>query len=229
MFTPGSNPPLATQVLLHDESLIVLNKPSGLLVHRGWANDDITALSIARGLAGRHVYPVHRLDRGASGVLVFALSREAARAAQLQLQAHLWQKQYVALVRGVTPAAGHIDYPLAAEKHKPKKHAVTSFERIGVFERYSLVRVLPQTGRLHQIRRHLRHISHPLIGDVRYGKAEHNRAFRKRFDLHRLCLHATSLRFLHPSSGLDLQIDAPLPSDLAAPLTQMGFELGSSW
>lgn len=226
MFTPGSNPRLATQVLLHDESLIVLNKPSGLLVHRGWANDHITALSVARGLAGRHVYPVHRLDRGASGVLVFALSPEAARAAQLQLQAQLWHKEYLALVRGITPSTGHIDYPLAAEKHKPKKDAVTSFERVGVFERYSLLRVRPQTGRLHQIRRHLRHISHPLIGDVRYGKAEHNRVFRQRFDLCRLCLHATRLRLVHPTSGRGLQIDAPLPSDLALPLARMGFELG---
>jgi tRNA pseudouridine65 synthase len=159
-------------------------------------------------------------------VLVFALSSEAARAAQQTLQAGRWHKEYLALVRGITPVTGRIDYPLAAEKHKPKKDAVTSFARIGVFERYSLLRVFPQTGRLHQIRRHLRHISHPLIGDVRYGKAEHNRIFRQRFDLHRLCLHATYLGFPHPENGVDLKVDAPLPPDLAAPFRQMGFELG---
>jgi tRNA pseudouridine65 synthase len=193
-----------------------------LLVHRGWANDSVTALSVARTVAGRYVYPIHRLDRSASGVLVFGLRSEIARVAQAQLQAGQWQKEYVALVRGHTPESGRIDYPLAPAKDKPKRDAVTDYQRIGTFERYSLLRVWPHTGRLHQIRRHLRHLSHPLIGDVRYGKAEHNRLFRQRFGLHRLCLHAVRLELPHPSDGRALTLEAPLPADLAEPLARMG-------
>ncbi len=214
----------SAQVLFRDAALLVLNKPSGLLVHRGWANDKVTALTVARGLAGQHVYPIHRLDRSASGVLVFGLSPEVARAAQEQLQAGRWEKEYLALVRGPTPERGHIDYPLAPEKGKPKKHAVTDYERIANFERYSLLRVWPRTGRLHQIRRHLRHLSHPLIGDVRYGKAEHNRLLASRFGVQRLCLHAVRLQLPHPTSGEALDVRAPLPDDLAGPFTSMGLD-----
>lgn len=212
----------ALRPLYSDSELLILNKPSGLLVHRGWANDDVTALSLARELAGCYVYPVHRLDRSASGVLVFALSPELAKLTQAALVGGSWSKHYVALVRGITPEHGRIDYPLASAKGKPKKPAVTEYARLGTFERYSWLGVKPLTGRTHQIRRHLRHASHPLIGDVRYGKAEHNRLFRERFELQRLCLHALHLRLPHPRTGHWLEITAPLSEDLSEPLARMG-------
>jgi tRNA pseudouridine65 synthase len=103
--------------------------------------------------------------------------------------------------------------------------AVTEFRRLAVFERYALVEARPLTGRRHQIRRHFKHISHPLIGDVRYGKGEHNRLFRERFGLHRLALHALELAFVHPETEEELRIVAPVPEDLAGPLRAMGIEV----
>ena len=145
-------------VLYRDASLLVVNKPSGLLTHRGWANDRDNALVRARGLAGGYVYPVHRLDRATSGVLVFALTREAAAALGRQLDGGGFEKRYVALVRGVIEPVVEIDHPLAALEEggsEVRKPARTSVRRLGVFERYSLVEATPHTGRSHQLRRHL--------------------------------------------------------------------------
>lgn len=210
--------------LIHvDDDVAVIQKPSGLLVHRGWARDPVVAMTLLRDRLGQHVYPVHRLDRGTSGVLVFALNPEAARALQTQFAGRTIAKRYLALTRGLTPESGTIDHPLASDTSDERREAVTAYRRLGVFERYSLVEARPSTGRLHQIRRHLKHISHPLIGDVRYGKGEHNRLFRLRFGLHRLALHALSLELAHPRSGEAMRFSAPVPQDLAGPLAQMGF------
>ncbi len=209
------------EVLYRDDALLIVNKPAGLLVHNGWAKERYTALTAARALAGTKVYPVHRLDRATSGVLVFALSSAFTRSMQARLTSEQAEKRYLALVRGITPEAGEIDHAIAKKRDGEKRPAKTLYWRWGSFERYSLVEARPLTGRLHQIRRHFKHISHPLIGDVRYGKGEHNRLFRERFALHRLVLHAHFLRFEHPSSGEELVIRAPLPQELAAPLSQM--------
>jgi tRNA pseudouridine65 synthase len=132
-------------------------------------------------------------------------------------------KRYLALARGIVPERGVIEHALAKTRGGDKRPATTEFERLGTFERYSLLEARPHTGRLHQIRRHMKHLSHPLIGDVRYGKAEHNRRFRERFALHRLALHARAIQFRHPVTHASLDIRAPLPPDLEAPLTAMGF------
>ncbi len=212
-------------LLYRDDRLIAVAKPSGLPVHRGWSRERTVALTLARDRLGRHVYPVHRLDQGTSGVLLFALDREAARSLQEQLAAGTVRKRYLALVRGITPAEGVIDHPIPREDGGPRVPAVTEYRRLGIFERYSLVEAVPKTGRRHQIRRHLKHIDHPLIGDVRYGKGEHNRLFRERFGLHRLALHALEITFVHPDDGRLLSIAAPVPEDLAGPLRAMGFEI----
>ena len=212
------------EVLHVDEDLAVVHKASGLLVHRGWGSDSVVAMTLLRDHLGRYVYPVHRLDRSTSGVLVFALSSEGARALQEQFEGGTVQKRYLALVRGHTPEEGTIDHPLARDKDSERRPAVTDFRRLGTFERYSLVEARPRTGRLHQIRRHFKHISHHLIGDVRYGKGEHNRYFRERFGLHRLALHALSIAFEHPRSGENLCFRAGPPKDLAEPLEAMGFD-----
>jgi tRNA pseudouridine65 synthase len=217
-------------VLFRDADLLIVNKPSGLLTHRGWANDRDTALTRARSIAGSYVYPAHRLDRATSGVLVFGLSQAVASALGAQLEAGALAKRYVALVRGIAPDALRIDHPLTRlsdesgheAKSEEKQPAQTRIARLGSFERYSLVLAEPQTGRSHQIRRHLKHISCPILGDTRYGKGEHNRACRERFGLHRLALHAGALELTHPVSGERLAVHAAIPDDLAAPLAAMG-------
>lgn len=205
--------------LLHqDGSLVAVDKPSGMAVHRGWSQERYTVLQVLRDQVGRHVYPVHRLDRSTSGALVLALDPETARSLQEQFEAGEVRKRYLALVRGIPPEEGVIDHPIPRAPDGPRVPAVTEFRRLGTFERYALLEVVPRTGRLHQIRRHLKHISHPLIGDVRYGKGEHNRFFRQRFGLHRLALHALELEIARPP----LRLLAPIPEDLAGPLRAMG-------
>ncbi len=212
-------------VLYRDDRLLVVDKPSGMIVHRGWARDRVVAMTLARDQVGRYVYPVHRLDRGTSGVLVFALDREAARQLQEAFAAGEVAKRYLALVRGIAPEHVLIDHAIPKSPGGPRVPAVTEIRRLAIFERYSLVEASPKTGRLHQIRRHLKHLSLPLIGDVRYGKGEHNRLFRQRFGLHRLVLHAVELELTHPASGRRLSCRAPLPEDLAGPFAAMGLDL----
>ena len=170
----------------------------------------------------RHVHAVHRLDRATSGVLLFALDPGTAGRMQELFAEGRVEKRYLALVRGIPPESGVIDHPIPRDVGGPRVPAVTEFRRLAAFERYALIEARPRTGRLHQIRRHLKHISHPLIGDVRYGKGEHNRLFRERFGLHRLALHALELAFEHPETGEPVRIVAPVPEDLAGPLRAMG-------
>lgn len=212
----------AVTVLLLDAEVVAVDKPAGLIVHRGWADDEVAMLQLVRDTVGAHVYPAHRLDRGASGVLLFARSPAVARALQEQWSAGAVAKRYVAIVRGAPPDAAVIDHPIPRSEDGPRVPAVTAIRTLHRGGRYAVVAAAPRTGRLHQIRRHLKHISCPLIGDVRYGKGEHNRLFRERHDLHRLALHARSLRLLHPVSGAPLVIAAPIPADLAGAMTALG-------
>jgi tRNA pseudouridine65 synthase len=201
-------------VIVHrDPRCVVVDKPSGVATHRGWAGDDDALLQRVRDAVGCYVYPVHRLDRGASGLVVFALDREAAAAFALA-----WpeaDKRYLAITRGHPPAHLIIDHPIPRAPGEPRVPARTEIWCRDTFGRYALVEARLHSGRLHQIRRHLKHISCPLIGDVRYGKGEHNRLFRTEHALHRLALHAAQLTVPHPSGEI-LAVRAPLPADLAA-------------
>ena len=203
-------------ILHRDARCVAVDKPAGVATHRGWANDDDALLQIVRDTVDAYVYPIHRLDRGASGITLFALDREAARAF-----GGAWptaDKRYIAITRGHPPEHALIDHPIP-------KSAQTEIWRKETFGRYAVVEARPHTGRLHQIRRHLKHISCPLIGDVRYGKGEHNRIFRERFALHRLALHCTSLTVAHPDGGI-LAITSTLPPDLAGAIDSARRELG---
>jgi tRNA pseudouridine65 synthase len=207
-----------TLELVHEDAhLVAINKPSGMLVHRGWANDDVVAVDLLHAQLGRRVWPLHRLDRGTSGVLLFALDVDTARQLGGAFERGEVHKRYLALVRGHAPEHMLIDYGLRRvdDKSSDRQPAQTRVRRLAQFERYSLVEAEPLTGRTHQIRRHLKHIAHPIIGDVRYGKGDHNRMFRERFGLHRLALHAAELRVA------ELTIRAPLPKDLSEPFTAM--------
>jgi tRNA pseudouridine65 synthase len=211
-------------LLFVDEHVVVADKPSGLLVHRGWGNDDDVALFRVRDRLGARVYPIHRLDRGTSGALVFARTREAAAALGRSFEARRTEKRYLALVRGVPPEAGSIDHAIPRSEDGPRVPALTHYRRLAAspVERCSLVLAMPETGRLHQVRRHLRHVSHPLLGDVKYGSGELNRHYRACYGLHRLALHAASIRFEHPASGCPLAVTAPIPEDLSCALEPLG-------
>src|SRR5829696_5393904 len=202
-------------LLFRDDLLVVVGKPAGMAVHRGLSRDRIVVLQSLRDVLDRRLYPVHRLDRATSGALLLALDAGTARRLQEQFEAGRVEKRYLALVRGIPPEEGVIDHPVPRGPGGERVPAVTAFRRLATFERYALVEARPQTGRFHQIRRHFKHLSHPLIGDVRYGKGEHNRLFRERFGLHRLALHALELRLAN------LRFLAPVPEDLAGPLRAM--------
>jgi tRNA pseudouridine65 synthase len=201
-------------ILWRDDRIVVVDKPAGLASHRGWSADDDALLQRVRDEVGAWVYLIHRLDRGASGVVLFALDRDTAR-----VLSDAWpdtDKRYLAITRGHPPSHAVIDHPIPREPGGERVPATTEIWCRETFGRYALVEAAPRTGRLHQIRRHLKHISCPLIGDVKYGKGEHNRLFRTDHALHRLALHASSLSFTHPISGDRILVTAPLPADLTA-------------
>ena len=210
-------------LLFVDEHVVVADKPSGLLVHRGWANDDDVAMFRVRDAIGEHVHPIHRLDRGTSGALLFARNREAAAILCKSFEEGRVDKRYLALVRGTPPEEGLVDYPIPKGEDGPKVPARTRYRLVkrSPVDRCSLVVAAPETGRLHQIRRHLRHANHPLVGDVTYGSGSINRHYRAEYNLHRLALHAYRLAFVHPVTGLRIVVDAPIPEDLAAPLAML--------
>jgi tRNA pseudouridine65 synthase len=218
----------AIDFLFVDGDVVVVNKPSGLLVHRGWANDDDVAMFRVRDALGAHVYPVHRLDRGTSGALVFARTREAAATLSQGFESRQVTKQYLALVRGAPADSGTIDYPLPKSGDGPRVPAITHFSLVArsSVDRCSLIRAVPETGRGHQIRRHLRHIGHPLVGDVNYGSGEINRHYRAAYGLRRLALHAQAVAFDHPVSGIRLAITAPMPDDMRLALERLGVGSG---
>jgi tRNA pseudouridine65 synthase len=200
-------------LLWRDARCVVVAKPAGVATHRGWADDDDQPLlQRVRDLVGQHVYPVHRLDRGASGAILFALDPASAGAF-----AAAWpsaEKTYLALTRGHPPEQLVIDHAIPRAPGGERVDAVTEVRRLATFGRYALVEARPRTGRLHQIRRHLKHVSCPLIGDVRYGKGEHNRLFRERYGLCRLALHCASLAVAHPDGGR-LVVSCALAEDIA--------------
>lgn len=233
-------------ILYRDEYLIAINKPSGLLVHRSEIDRHETrfAMQLLRDQIGQHVFPLHRLDKPTSGVLLFALSAEMAALMGPVFAGHSAQKTYLAVVRGIAPEKLRIDYALTEEQDKytdkkaraaESKPAVTDIERLAEItlpfsldkypeSRYSLVKCLPRTGRKHQIRRHLKHISHPIIGDAKHGKGNHNRFFQQEFFAHRLLLAATELMFPHPILNRELNIVAPLDMTMSNLLRRFGWD-----
>lgn len=219
------------EILYQDEYLIAINKPSGLLVHKSPIDKHETrfALQEVRDLVGQYVYPVHRLDKPTSGVLLFGLNKEVAQILSEDFRENKVKKEYIAVVRGYTKEEGLIDHPLKqmldtkAEKErgitKEEQEAQTLYVRLATIElpyaigryntvRYSLVRLRPHSGRKHQLRRHMKHIHHHMIGDTKHGRGEHNKLFRSKFDSHRLLLHASRMKFVHPITTRNIDIVA---------------------
>ncbi len=204
-------------ILHQDARCVAVDKPSGVATHRGWSDDDDALLQQVRDQVNAYVYPIHRLDRSASGIALFALDKDAARAfSDAWPQA---DKRYMAITRGHPPEHLVIDHAIPKAPGEERVPAVTEIWRKETFGRYAVVEARPHTGRLHQIRRHMKHISCPLIGDVRYGKGEHNRLFRDRFGLHRLALHCVALTVPHPEGAL-LEVRCALAPDLVSAIDQ---------
>lgn len=231
-------------IIYLDDFLVAVNKPAGLLVHPSFLDnaETQTAMKLIRNLLGRWVYPVHRLDKPTSGILVFALSSEIARLLTAAFTDRSVNKEYLAVVRGYTSESQTIDYPLReiwdkmtdreSSKNKPAQHAVTCYERLVTAElpfavkphpsaRYSLLRLMPQTGRNRQIRRHLKHIFHPIVGDHKHGDNAHNRLFSEKLGSTRLLLHASQISFAHPVSKEQLFLHAPLSDEFTAILQKV--------
>jgi tRNA pseudouridine65 synthase len=216
--------------LYEDESLFVLYKPSGLLVHRGWARAEETLVDYARERTfARAAHPIQRLDRGASGPVLFAKDAELAKELSRLAQTGHCRKDYLALVRGMAPESLDIDYPICRREDGPKVDARTLMRLVATAatepRHCSLIVATPLTGRLHQIRRHLKHVNFPLFGDSRYGRGELNRAFSERYGLRRLALHAFRWSVKNPRTERTIQGVVPLPRDLSEPLANMGFVL----
>lgn len=232
--TSATEAPL--NIIYQDAFLVAINKPSGLLVHRSPIDKHETrfAIQLLRDQIGQRVYPLHRLDKPTSGVLLFALNSELTQ--QVASTWHNVRKTYVALVRGHARAEAYIDHPLTYQNDRlgdadkqtgTVQEAQTTVRCLATTEldvaidrypktRYSLVRCEPHTGRKHQIRRHLKHISHPIIGDAKHGKGIHNRYFAQHFQADRLLLAATQMQLVHPVTQQDMTLTAPISGSFAA-------------
>ncbi|WP_336830398.1 pseudouridine synthase [Sphingobacterium multivorum] len=213
------------EILYQDESIVAINKPHGLLVHRSAIARDASAfaLQLLRDQLGKTVYPAHRLDRKTGGILLFSLNKETDQYLQKSFQERKIDKKYLAVLRGFAPAEGLIDYPLKRDDGTVQE-AQTSFRLLAQGElavpfgkfptaRYSLVEAIPITGRMHQLRRHFAHIFHPIIGDRPHGCNKQNKFWKEAYQMDTMLLHASELTFKHPLSGEDVHIKAPLQPD----------------
>ncbi|WP_018983495.1 tRNA pseudouridine(65) synthase TruC [Salinimonas chungwhensis] len=223
-------------VIYQDDSLIAIDKPPGLLVHRSPIDKRETQFAVQqlRDQIGRHVFPVHRLDRPTSGILLFAYDGSTASELGQQMMARKVQKTYFAIVRGFIIGSGLIDYALRfkpdkiADKHRgeiPPQPATTEYHSLAHYElpiasgryatsRYTAVKLHPVTGRKHQLRRHLVHLRHPILGDTTHGDGKQNKFLKSRFGFENLALTCTRLVIKHPVSGKVIEISTTPREDM---------------
>ncbi|WP_034457507.1 tRNA pseudouridine(65) synthase TruC [Buttiauxella noackiae] len=234
------------EIIYQDEWLVAVNKPSGWLVHRSWLDryETVFVMQTVRDQIGKHVFTVHRLDRPTSGVLLMALSSEVAHLLSQQFENHQIQKRYHAVTRGWLEDDAVLDYPLVEEldkiadkkatQDKEAQPAVTHYRGLATVEmpvpvgryptaRYSLVELEPKTGRKHQLRRHMSHLRHPMIGDSKHGDLRQNRAAAEHFGCQRLMLHASQLSLNHPVTGEPLCLRASLDDTWMQMMSQFGW------
>lgn len=212
---------MTLEILYQDQYIIAVNKPHGLLVHRSSIARDTSefALQILRDQIGQQVYPAHRLDRKTGGVLLFSLDKETDQVVQQLFQNREMTKKYIAILRGYAPESGVIDYPLKKE-NGTLQEASTAFRTLSYTElavangkfptaRYSIIEANPETGRMHQLRRHFAHIFHPIIGDRPHGCNKQNKFWKETYEMDTMMLHASSLSFNHPFTNEKITINAP--------------------
>ncbi|HCI6024344.1 tRNA pseudouridine(65) synthase TruC [Klebsiella pneumoniae] len=234
------------EIIYQDDWLVAVNKPSGWLVHRSWLDRDekVVVMQTVRDQIGQHVFTAHRLDRPTSGVLLMGLSSEAGRLLAQQFEQHQIRKRYHAIVRGWLMEEALLDYPLVEEldriadkfarEDKGPQPAVTHYRGLATVEmpvatgryptsRYGLVELEPKTGRKHQLRRHLAHLRHPILGDSKHGDLRQNRSAAEHFGCHRLMLHASELSLTHPFTGEPLTLRAGFDDFWMRALSQFGW------
>jgi tRNA pseudouridine65 synthase len=215
------------EIIYEDEDYVGINKPAGVMVHKSSLEKDpstLFAVQLLRDQLNQHVFPLHRLDRPTSGVLMFAKSSKAASMLQPAFAGKSIQKYYLAIIRGYAPEPhGFIHQKLAKDLDGAKQAATTEYWELSRTEilmassqryptsRYALIRVYPHTGRMHQIRRHLAHIRHYIIGDSTHGDNKQNKFFKRAFGLREMLLHANELRFPHPVTGDSVVVKAEIP------------------
>jgi tRNA pseudouridine65 synthase len=223
-------------ILFRDEYLVAVNKPHGLLVHRSSIAADASefALQILRDQLHQTVFPAHRLDRKTGGVLLFALDKDTEKAMQRQFMENQVSKTYLAIVRGHTPDEEEIDYPLRKE-NGTLQDAFTRYKTLNRAEldvplgshptsRYSLVEARPETGRMHQLRKHFSHVFHPIIGDRTHGCNKQNKLFKERWEMETMLLHASQLSYYHPVTNEMITINAPLQPEFIRVMELMGWD-----
>ena len=228
------------EILYQDQDLIAINKPHGLLVHRSMIAADTAefALQMLRDQIGKMVYPAHRLDRKTAGVLLFSLNKEMNSTIQQAFAQNLIKKEYLAVLRGHTLAQGSIDYPLKKENGAIQE-CLTHYQTLQTAEidvplgrhptsRYSLVLAKPETGRMHQLRRHFAHILHPIIGDRPHGCNKQNKLWKETFQHDTMLLHASKLRFNHPVTNQPLIISADPQAEFQRALEIINIKHSSS-
>jgi len=215
------------KILFEDETCIIVNKPNNVLVHNSYYArniKDVTLLDLLQQQLQSVFFPVHRLDRKTSGVLLLAKKKKHVAVYQDLFTSTQIQKEYLGIVRGLVIAAKQISSPVKNPETKRYKDAETYCEPLFTKEldisvhpynssRYSLVKLKPSTGRMHQLRIHMNKISHPIVGDYKYGDRFHNRMFEQEFNCHKLFLHAHKLQFTHPITAQKIAITASLPED----------------
>lgn len=215
-------------ILFEDDYILAIHKPNNILVHHSvMANNQLDEKSLVQILnekQGAKYFPIHRLDRKTSGIILFAKKKEFVKDFQELFIHNKIQKTYRGLVRGFIPETGKIDSPVKGRDANTHKDALTYYKRLETFEvpinvgpydisRYSLVELTPKTGRLHQLRIHMNKISHPLIGDPKYGDRFHNRMFEKEFDNEAMFLHAQTLEFTHPYTHENYLLKTDFPEN----------------
>lgn len=236
------------EIIYQDDYFVAVNKPAGMLVHRSWLDKHETqfVMQTLRDQIGQHVFPLHRLDRPTSGVLIFALSSEVASQVMPMFANHEMEKTYHAIVRGWIEESGRLDYALKveldkiADKHasqeKEAQEAITDYWPLAKVEiphstgkfpttRYCLMEMKPLTGRKHQLRRHMAHLRHPIVGDTTHGDGKHNKLYREVYDSHRLLLHASRLEFVHPFTKESLVISASFDETWQKLSAEFGWQL----
>ncbi|HOY14611.1 MAG TPA: pseudouridine synthase [Saprospiraceae bacterium] len=227
------------EILYQDEQLIAINKPCGFFVHRTKLDNQASTLVLPnlRDQIGQRVYPVHRLDRKTSGVLLFALDQITQSQMNKKFAENEVSKTYQAIVRGHTAPDFEIDYAIINDKNKLQE-ALTYGKTMAHAEipycswkhpssRYSLVELYPQTGRQHQLRKHLSHIFHPIIGDRPHGCNKQNKFFLETFELNEMMLHATKLQFIHPNTTTEIIINAPALGEFSRIADILGFQVNN--
>lgn len=236
------------KILYRDEYLIAVHKPANMLVHKSMIDrhETIYLMQCLRDQIGQYVYPLHRLDKPTSGVILFALSNDSARRFSSVIEQGLTVKTYLAVIRGYAPSCIEIDYPLKEKldkktdaKAKQDKAPQSAFtqgkcmaqlevpEPVGRYQqaRFSLVQLIPKTGRKHQLRRHMAHIRHPILGDTTHGDGVQNRFARQVLNFHQLALCAVQMQCFHPYTKQFIDVKST-PDDNLQKLIDL-FEVGT--